>query len=126
MLNHTELLNLSAFSSQEDNKTKDKKGELIVVTVHATWLQIIQELVWTFFSSLRGSILYKACLISFFSFSHVVINCFRLIGKYLEIDSPFHKEWEKRNHYHNCLKIFTHKTLLNTQNLDFNLFQSRL
>jgi len=42
----------SCFSSQDENKTKDKKGELIFVVVHAAWLQIIQELVWTFLSSL--------------------------------------------------------------------------
>jgi len=53
-------LESSCFSSQDENKAKDKKGKLIFVAVHATWLQIIQELVWTFLSSLQGSILHTA------------------------------------------------------------------
>ena len=90
-VNFSGLLNHHVFSSQDENKAKDKKGELNFITVHATWLHIIQGLVWTFFSSLQGSVLYEALLSSFFSVNRVVINFFRLIGKYFEKDSPFDK-----------------------------------
>ena len=39
----------------------------------------------------QGSVLYEALLSSFFSVNRVVINFFRLIGKYFEKDSPFDK-----------------------------------
>ena len=117
-------MNHLVFSSQDENKTKDKKGELIFITVHATWLHIIQELVWTSFSSLWGSILYNTFLSSFFSFSHVVINCFRLMGKYLEKDSPFNKTVTTTIIVWNC--VLNRKLLLVLRTLILTYFRAGL
>lgn len=83
-VNHSHWLISFAFTGGQQDEGQERTTNLLG-TVPSAWLQITQELFWTFLSSLPGFKYFafiSSCLIGFlFSFCHVVMHSLRLIDK---------------------------------------------